>query len=166
MSLRMFDIPAAFRQWRDAVDANDGELTPELEAQLAAIEADLFERLDAYADLIAEAEYEEDACRTEAKRVQKRAQQEAALIERLKAKLTAALKAEGSDKVRTPRGMRAALMRSPRPQIAWAFAGEIPEGFRKVRVEVDKDAAYEAWKLGVLPEGFEATHTEFVRITR
>lgn len=50
-----------------------------------------------------------------------------------------------------------------RPSIKWERLEPIPEEFRRVRVELDGDAAYDAWKRGQLPEGFDVNRGEHLR---
>lgn len=62
------------------------------------------------------------------------------------------------------RRFKVAIRTNPRPSIRWTAAGDPPEGFRREKVEPDLVKAHEALERGELPDGFEVSYSDSLRI--
>ena len=56
------------------------------------------------------------------------------------------------------------IQKNSRPSIQWPEGGLIPEAFQRVTVTLDGAKAYDAFKAGTLPKGFEVEHGSHLRI--
>lgn len=161
--MRLYELPGELRLWEEAVEGNGGEVTEELALAYEHLGQTLVQKADSIACLIREAEAEELGYRNEARTFQSKAQASKNRAESLKGYLLANMKLMGVDAVQGPR-FAVSKARAGTPAISWAHGGEIPEGYRKVKVELDSLAAHDAYKRGELPEGFAVHHTEYLRI--
>ncbi len=162
--LTLYEIPGYYAVWALEVEDNDGELTPELEAQLAEIEDSLASKGEAVCFLIRNASMEAEACREEAARWTARARVAENRAGRLKSFLMAAMKAVGVDKLAAG-NFKVARRVNTVPSIRWLGAPEeIPVGYQRVKIELDGSAAQQAWKAGALMDGFSVEHADVVTI--
>ena len=143
----------------------EGELTPEMEERLEAIEGAWEEKVERVALKVRELEALAKAAKEEADRlgaIQKAYQRGA---DGLKSYLHVQLHKREVPKVETARA-RVRVQKNGRPSILWTRElDELPETFRKVEVKCDTQAAYREWKEGgELPEGFEVREGTHVRI--
>lgn len=163
--MKLYEIPAVYRALLARVEDNDGELTQELAADLEAIDDTLASKVDAYCALVKQLDYDHDAYRQEARRLQLKAQGCENTVKRLKEML---LQAMAAMDVASFKGKLFFVRRHKAsfPAINWVSPAEIPEPFQKIKIELDKGAALEAYKDagGYLPEGFEVRFTEYVTI--
>jgi chromosome segregation ATPase len=163
VNLRLHEIPAALAAIDAAIDEFDGEIPSDLEAQLDALNLAVTEKADHLATLVRERKAAAATYREEAARLSRLASSADAYAERLSAYLKASLEALGLDKVRGTRNV-VRIQRNSRPTIRWAFSQDIPESYRRVRVELDGEKAYQRWKAGDLCEGFDVTIGTHLRI--
>lgn len=161
--MNLYTITEQLRTIAEAIEMNQGELTAELEADLDRAEGDLRAKADNIAALVAELEAEAGAMEDEATRLLARAGVRGRAAGHLKSYLKRAMEAVGSSKIRGDR-FDVSVCKNGQPSIVWTGAGEPPEGFRRVIVVPDMDAARKALKRGELPEGFEAKHGTHLRI--
>lgn len=147
------------------VDAN-GEISPEAEAQLGALEEDLHAKTEAYCKIIRTFECEACAAQAEVDRLQKLVQVRTNAAKRLKAWLLQNLQRLGLERVETDL-FRVRIQQNGRPSINYSGDPEaLPPFMRRVKVEVNGDAAYELWKGGQeLPPGFQVTRGSHLRIS-
>ena len=161
---RLYEFPEMYRLWMDKVEANEGELSPELVNELEKISASLETKVDSYAGMIRQFKYEEEMFREEAKRMARKSCVAAAKVEGLKRLLLQTMRAMQASKLKG-REFHALLRRSSVPKITWESNDDIPEPYRRVEVSLDYK---EAWKFyrdtGALPEGFKVVYSEFVQI--
>lgn len=145
------------------MDANDSELTPELESAINQIEADLETKADSVMVLVQEAEHEAEAARLESNRLRSRAQACDHRAASLRKYLMDTLTSMGRHRIITPRFK--GTIQLAQESIRWTFASDPPERFQRVTVDLDGTAARKALRdEGSLPEGFEVTRTRFLRI--
>lgn len=161
--LRLYDLPAEFAAIDAAITDLDGELTPELAERLDHLECTLEDKVEAIASLVRTAEAEADYFASEADRLANRKRSATNKASRLKDYLKQNLEALGRDRVKTPR-FTVRLQNNSGPSIAWVAEAPIPDGFQRVRVELDGDAARQAWKAGTLPAGFKVVTGRHLRI--
>lgn len=163
--MHLYEIADEWRSIDQAIDAMDGELTPEIEARMDELAAALPETVDAVAKLIRERDAEAATYQTEAQRFTAKAKACQATVERLKSYLHHHLNALGLDKVKGTL-FKVSIVKNSRPSIKWTGRPEaIPDAFRRVSVDLDGAAAYAAWKAGTLPDGFDVDHGSHPRIT-
>lgn len=161
----LYVLAAEYAAIQDEIEANDGELTPEIEAALDAITLALPERIEArqfmYRRFAAEAEA--NAARARAYHEQyvapyeRKAKVAAHTAERIKAGTQTALELAGlkaGDKIATEFG-GARLQRNSAPKVTVAVDPKtLPAELQRVTVEADLDAIKACAKHGApLPEG-------------
>lgn len=171
--MSLYDVAFEGMQLEDALIANEGELTPELEERLAALMKEGPERVEAAAMVVRNLKAFEDQCRAEAKRLVDRAKAFEANAERVKARILAAVDGAFSGKVKTARftvwGQNAADHESF--DVAEEFnlemlQAEFPELVR-TKLELDKTACKDLWDNGVeLPESVVRTFNPGKRYLR
>lgn len=162
--MRLYEITGVLVDIEEMLIENDGVLTEEMEQLLDEMTAAFPEKVDGIASLVQQFGRMGEAAKAEAKRLADLAQARSNAAERLKAYLLREMKRVGKMKVETGRFV-VRVQGNSRPSIAWAGTEEtIPAEFRRVRVELDGAAAYEAHKAGRLPEGFEVNTGSHIRI--
>lgn len=161
--MRLYELPGEYRMWEEAVASNGGEVSEELAAAFDHIVDTLTVKADGIAALVGEAEAEEATYRAVARDFQAKAQAAKNRAEGLKHFLLTSLKQLEVDKVKGRR-FSVAVVKSGVPSITWPHGADIPEPFRRVKVELDGTAAQDAYKRGELPDGFAVHHSEHLRI--
>lgn len=161
--MRLFEIGEVYRRIDAAIDEAGGEILPEVETALAAMDVLESEKVDAIACLIREAEAEEQAFRDEATIFTEKARLAEKKADRLKAYLLEHLKGRNLDKIKANR-FTVRRGRSSTPTIRWVGDTPIPRDFARVKVELDSAKARAANAAGKLPANFEVSWTEFVSI--
>ena len=164
-ALRLYDLPGEFAAIEREIDESDGELSPDLEARIDALELTLEAKADAIAGLIRSADAESEAVDLEVQRLTARRNAARNRATRLKQYLHDTLDRLGRDRVEGRR-FKVRLQRNGSPSIRWTrLPDDLPPEFRRVTIEPDGKAALAAYKAGELPEGFEATVGRHVRIS-
>lgn len=155
------DLTAIAEQIIDA----GGELTPELEAQLAQLEGEFESKVERVGLYIHMLQSRSDEARKQADRLTGLARTDHHAAESLKGYLLRCLEAADKRSMVTPL-IRVSIAKNSRPSIRWLAAEEtIPEAFRRVRYSLDGDAAFRAWKdRGTLPEGFAVEQGQHLRL--
>lgn len=161
--MRLYELPAEVRRIDDLLTESEGEITPEIEAALAAMEIEKADKVDAIGALIAEAKRESDAVSAEATRLAERSGRLCRRAENLKAYLHRNMDAMGETKIKG-RLFTASVCKNSAPSIRWSGEGEIPRAFRRTRVELDGTEALAAYKAGDLPDGFTVNYGTHLRI--
>ena len=163
--MKLYEIPPVYRELLARIEDNDGELTEELAAQWEAIDNTLADKVDAYCAVIRQIDYDHAAYRQEARRLQLKAQGCENTIKRMKEMLMQAMAALD---VSTFKGKLFFIRkhRASIPTITWNSNEEIPAPFQKIKVELDKSAALDAYHDagGHLPREFDVKFTEFITI--
>lgn len=133
----------------DLIDSGDGEVSPELEERLDALQHDFSAKLDAYASLAREADLEASALEAEVRRLEKRIRRRRTLIANLKARVQLALEAQGQKRFRTGRfTLSLCANGGGLPVEIVGKVEELPPAYLKVTVEPDKDALRQALSRG------------------
>ena len=163
--LRLYELPEAIRQIEAQIIDADGELTPELEAELDALEGAFHHKAEFIALLAREAKAEGEAWKAEEARIRGHRIAAENREARLKGYLHTCMERLGVKRVDGQRA-KVALQQSSRPSITWTGSTDaIPEDFLRVTLSVDGAKAYEEWKAGAeLPTGFLVSHSTHVRI--
>lgn len=159
--MTLYEIADEYRAIDALLDESGGELTPEIEDALLVLESRVSDKVDAIGALIREAMVEHEGYAIEANRLRSRAMIAQKKADRLKEYLLGSLKAIGFDKIK---GLRftARVATASTPTITWTGQCDPPEAYQRVRVELDGKAAHEAFKAGLLPDGFKVSRTEYL----
>lgn len=164
--LRLFDIVEELEAIADELYESGGVITPEMEARLDALEGALPEKIDRICSVIQNNARAAEAAKAEADRLAALAKSRENTARGLKTYLLNALQKRGTHKVMCDR-FTVRIQKNGRPSIQWTKdVAEIPEPFRRVRVELDGDAAYGEWRsTKQLPEGFAVELGSHLRIS-
>ncbi len=161
--MKLYELSQQYRSLADAIDEAGGELTSEHEQQLAALTHGIDEKAKNITALIREQQTQADAIKLEADRLLTLARDRANTAARLKQYLLDELVTAGIDRLDVGIA-KLSVRQASRPAIAWTGDGDIPEAFRRVRVELDGTAAYEAQRSNALPPGFIVSFSTFLMI--
>lgn len=148
----------------DMDDMDEGEIPEDLAAELDAIDGTIEQKVEAICQIRAGLTYEGAAIDAEANRLKSRAASRHRQADALKRYLQECLERSGVKKVKTP--LFTVWVQQSTPSIAWdGLAEDVPEQFRRVRVEVDRQAAMNVWKqTGEVPAGFTISQGSHVVI--
>lgn len=144
----------------------DGEITPDIQAALDTIEAELPQKVDGICSLMRHFLTRAAAAREESERLAKLAQARQNAGERLKAYLKTCLERMGQAKVETDR-FKVRIQKNGQPSVKYNGLPEmLPTKFQKVRIDVDNAALATAWKTGeALPPGVDVQQGTHLRIS-
>ena len=162
--LRLYEIPDALREVELRIIEADGEITPDIEAQLDALEGE-FERKAEYIALLArEAKAEAVAVKQEEDRLAARRKAAQNRERRLKDYLLMSMQRLGVDKVEGQRA-KVRVQDSP-PSFRWMGEEDaIPEAYRVVSVKPNLSLVKEGYKdMGTVPDGFTVEVGQQVRV--
>lgn len=164
--LRLHEIVSELDEIGELIAEAGGELSPELEARLDALEGAWTTKVENIALFVKESEANAEAAGTEAARLAAIQKHFATKAKGLKDYLLFFMRRGGHQNLKTPR-VRVWEQRNGRPSIKCTLAPELmPEAFRRVVVSVDTQLAYEEWKQGnALPDGFVVEHGFHLRIS-
>jgi DNA repair ATPase RecN len=170
--MKLHEITNEIQRVMDLLVEHEGELCPEAETLLGRLEEDLHRKTDGYCKAVrileaqaAVAKAAADQMKAECNRLGKLAQARSNSAERLKDWLKTNLQRLGMTKVETDLFV-VRIQKNGRPAIPYTGdVKDLPEGFRKVTITPDGDAAYAAWKAGKeLPAGFTVIQSTHLRI--
>jgi len=160
--MHLYELSTAFRALMDELDECFGEPDAELLARIEAFEISREERVRCTVMAIREKKALAAGIKHERDRINAvlaAAENAAASRERY---LLGHLQLQGVEKIDVGIA-RVFVQTAARPSIRWS-GSNIPDGFRREKVELDGDAAYAAWKAGTLPEEFMVQHTTYLSI--
>ncbi|MGE4197650.1 MAG: siphovirus Gp157 family protein [Phycisphaerales bacterium] len=162
--MKLYQYPAVFAVIDAALEESEGELTPDLEHLIDEMELGFTDKVGGCAALIRGAKAEADALGTEIDRLTKRKRHALALAERLERYVQVNLEKSGRDRVDA--GLfRVRIQENAVPTIRWVSDKPIPDEFARTEVKLDGTKAQQAWKKGVLPDGFEVVLGRHLRIS-
>lgn len=161
--LKLYELPAAFAALYEAID-DDGEMTGELERQLAALEGNLGEKVNGICQLRQQWLRECEACGVEMERLKKRMQTKQAAEARMKRYILETLQQLGLTHYETDL-FKVYIQANP-ASVAWTkTVAELPLEYQRTKIEPDLAAAKEDLKANkTLPDGFEVTNSSHLRI--
>jgi len=162
--MKLYEIPSELRVIEAQIADADGELTPELEAALDALETQFEEKAEYLALLIREAQVEADAYKAEETRLRDRRRAAENRADRLKRYVHEQMQRMGKDKVR---GQLASLsvVANSRPSVVWAEGVEIPDAFSRIKRELDANAVLTHVGIyGEPPEGATLVQGTHLRV--
>lgn len=163
--MRLYELPAAIREIEAEIIEADGELTPEVEARLEALEGEFRGKAEHIALLSREAKAEAAAVKLEEDRLAARRRAAENRERRLKDYLHACMTAAGLDHIESER-CKLRVQRNGQPSVRVDVAPDaLPEMFRRVVVDADRAALLAAWKeSGEVPAGVVVEFGTHLRI--
>lgn len=165
--LKLWEIASELEEIGSLLADGGGELTPELEARLDAMEGALETKVENIALFVKECEANAAAAESERDRLSAIAKHHTTKANALRTYLLATMNRLGQTSVKTPR-IRVWAQANGRPSIR--FAGDIerlPAAYVRVKTtrEVDTRFAFVELQAGAtLPEGFVVDHGRHLRI--
>ncbi len=161
----LYELSAEFVTLKDQL--GDGELIDAdldllIESNAAAIEA----KAAGYLAVLRTLDSEALALRTEAKKLDHLARNRENGAERLRARLVYCMDLCKIERLPTPLGT-IRVQQASRPTIRWVRdETEIPHPFRRVKVELNGQNAYEVWRMTKeLPDGFRVEFSRGIRVS-
>lgn len=147
----LYDISDDLRALLELLDESGGELTPETEPVFdqffAELQSSQGEKLDSYIGVMRQFEMEASAAKAEAEQWAKKAQVKTNAVTRLKDRLKLHLETTGQQKVQTASGRVIAVQANGGGEpVNVSFVidmDEVPDQFKKVRVDLDVNAIRE-----------------------
>lgn len=162
--MRLHELPAAQRHIDAMLEESGGEITPEIEHALALLDEEIGHKVDWVDAVVRERTIEAAGFKAEADRLLAHKKAEERACASLEGYLKAAMEAMGITEAKG-RLSKATIHKAGKPRIAWTKdADQLPEGYRRVKVEPDLEAAHEAYENDMLPDGFSVSYTTSLRI--
>lgn len=150
----------------EALVENGGDLTPELAAQLAAIEGAFTSKVERVLLYARNLEATAEAAKQEAVRITALSTSREKAAARLREYVKTEMERADVAKVETPL-IVARIQQNSRPSISWTLPiEELDKRFVKITYALDGTKAYEAWKANstALPEGFVVERGTHLRV--
>jgi hypothetical protein len=165
MTIKLWELSADLDAIAEEITANDGEITPEMEERLAALEGAFDEKVERVALYIRQMQVNAAAAKAEKDRIAAIEKRYTAKADNLKLYLLQHMTRQGSTKVETPK-CRVSVVKSGVPSISWTGPQfMIPEGYRHITIKPDLKTVQEDLAEGrTPPEGFVVEHGKHIRI--
>lgn len=147
------------------LDTVDGELPPDLDAQLDALQGDIETKLERCCAVVRQMDAERDALKEESARFALRAQHADNAAKHFKEYMKSNLERLGIDKMEA--GLfKIRIQNNSQPAVHFdGDAEKLPETFRRVEYSIDSKAIVTAWKAEQeLPSGVEVVRGRHLRI--
>lgn len=165
MSMRLWEITDELETVGGLIAENGGELTPEIEARLDALEGAYEAKVERIALAVQQYLANAGAAKVEEERLAAIRRSHERSADGLKRYLLASMRRSGNLKVETPRA-RVRVQKNGQPSITWTGEPDaIPEHYRRVTVAPDLSRVRDDIKAGLEPpEGFVVDIGYHVRI--
>lgn len=152
--MNLYEISQDYAAIIAAVEEAEGELTPELEAAMAANGEDFAAKIENYLKAIRNYEADAAACKEEAARFKAKEERAKKTADRLKESVLAAMQQRGIQK-QDFGNLTAAVRKTERVVVDDDLIASLPDDFKRVKttIEPDKTALKTALKAGVTIEG-------------
>lgn len=161
----LYEIVDAYQAVMYAVEEAEGDLSPELAAQLDAIPGQFSAKCERVALYIRNLDALATAADLEVARLKALVTSRGNAVNRLKAYLKMNMERMGETNIVTPL-IKLRIQKNSRPSIAWDEAlGPIPVDYQRVTVSLDGTKAYDDWRAGRLPESFKTDHGTHLRLS-
>jgi hypothetical protein len=163
--MRLYEIPHAIRAIEAMIEELEGEITPEIESKLNALEGEFSRKAEFIALMVKEATTAAAAIKAEEDRISARRKAHERRAEAFKDYLHRCMASMGVSKI-TGQLASPAIQRNSAPSVTVDIAPELlPERFRRVLVGPDNRALADAFKAGeALPAGVTAEYGTHLRI--
>lgn len=165
MNMRLWEIADELEAIGGMIAEADGELTPELEAKLNAMEGAFNDKVERIALAVRNYEANAEAAKMEEDRLAGIRKSHERSAEGLKRYLLLTMRHAGNLKVETPRA-RVRVQKNGQPSITWTRSvDDLPEDYRRVTVAPDLALVRDTLKAGgEPPDGFTVDYGFHVRI--
>ena len=151
--MHLYEFHPAIAAILATADPETGELPPEAEQQLAALELSQQDKLDAIGRVLQQIELAADQARTEANRLRDLAGQRQRTADRLRNYVLHCLQDAGCQRIDTPL-FRFTVCRNSQPSIRLLDGAAIPPGYERVQVTLDTAKVRETLAAGYgIPDG-------------
>lgn len=141
--------------------ANEGEVSPLLEEELAQISLEQADKIDAYDWVLKVLAHNEEFFRAEARRMQKNAQQLRAAQDRLKERLLFIMNRFGKDELAGGR-VRLKICNSPESLVI-EHDSAVPPEYQFIKTELNHEKIKEDLKKGKFIEGCRLERGQYIR---
>lgn len=164
--MKLYSLPAAFANLEILTDDN-GEIAPESLEALATLEMALEDKVDACCRVMRSYEARAAAFKEEAERLHVHQTRAEANAKRLKEYVKGVLDQLGMKKVETPLFSVRVQANPPTVKLDDNYdAADLPEEFKRIKIEVNKTAILEVAKAGgTLPPGVEVVRGSHLRVS-
>lgn len=159
--LTLYNISADFLRIVEALQENDGELTPEIEEALLVNDQNFIAKTENYIEAIAMMEAYEQLAAEREKEFQTKKRKAANAKRRLKERLQYAMELMGRDKVEI--GLHKLSLRESQ-SVNITDEARIPAYYIKVETKINKDSIRRDLKAGIAVEGAELLTTKSIQI--
>ncbi len=158
---RLYELASFYRQLQEVIEEQGGEITPEQESALLSYQDHINAKVDALRSMMVESRGWADIYKKEIQLlagIKAHHERAEANFRRL---ILQGMEIAGV----TEAGSRVPMKIYPnaRPSFDWEIGVPIPPPFQKVRIELDREKAYESWKAGFTVEGLKVDHSRHVR---
>ena len=160
-NLTLYNISADFLRIVEALQENDGELTPEIEEALLVNDQNFIAKTENYIEAIAMMEAYEQLAADREKEFQAKKRKAANAKRRLKERLQYAMELMGRDKVEI--GLNKLSLRESL-SVNITDEARIPAYYIKVETKINKDSIRRDLKAGIAVEGAELLTTKSIQI--
>lgn len=160
-NLTLYNISADFLRIVEALQENDGELTPEIEEALLVNDQNFIAKTENYIEAIAMMEAYEQLAAEREKEFQAKKRKAANAKRRLKERLQYAMELMGRDKVEI--GLHKLSLRESL-SVNITDEARIPAYYIKVETKINKDSIRRDLKAGIAVEGAELLTTKSIQI--
>ena len=164
--MKLYEIAREYRVLADAIDANNGELTPELSQALDEIGGTFRDKIDSCVKMAREYERKAEAFKAESDRLADRSRAATNAAKRIKEYTRYQMELMGEDRVETDTfTVSIGVASQPTIRFVGPDVNELPDTYLRHKVEFDSKAAQAALKNGDdLPPGIEVTRTRFLQV--
>lgn len=162
--VRLYEIVTALNAIEDLLEQNGGELSPDIEAALDALEGGFEAKVDNICTLRQNLLADAQMVQAEVDRLKARAESSRRKAASLLAYLHTQFTRAGRDKLKTPRF--STWVQANPVTVRWTRElTDLPEGFARITIEPNKEKAREVLRTGgTLPDGFEVVQGTHLRI--
>lgn len=162
--MHLRELPLLQREIDADLEEAGGEITPEIQAKLDRLDEEIGHKVDWVGTVVAERNGEALVYDAEIKRLQAKKKAVERSVESLKDYLKLTMETMKLERAEG-RLHSVTIQKASRSSIVWTRDfDKLPAAFIRTKVELDGQAAYDAWRAGTLPEGFEARTSTFPRI--
>ena len=160
MSLSLYDIGQEWLDLENALMESGGEITEELEEQIAELMTSETNKVNGYLAVRANLKMVQEGAKAEADRLAAKSKTAANAIARMESRLLDHMTLRGETEINADLG-KVKVMRAAAPV---EITGDVPDEFQKVTVTTDKAGIKRALKEGDLPFAKFGEPTKYLRV--
>jgi hypothetical protein len=163
--MNLYEIGTELQRLQDLLEESGGELSPELETHLEAIDLADSTKVQSYCHLIRNLDARAEAKRAESRRLAESSAKDVRAVDRLKARLHEHL--GRTDRTSIDAGVfTVKLIRNSVPSVKYdGDPRSLPHQLVRLECALDREAVLKTWRAGhPLPEGITVTQGAHLRI--